>query len=115
MTQKASAKDYILLHILLIIYSCSGILTKLASQQTFLSLPYLFFWCGVLFIMGLYALGWQQVIKRIPLGVAMANKSIVTIWGIIWGMFLFGEKLTLGMIIGPIFIFGGVYMVTRHE
>ena len=38
--------------------------------------------CGVL-LLGIYAIGWQVMLKRFNLGVAYANRSSVVIWGIL--------------------------------
>ena len=51
---------------------------------------------------------WQQVLKRLDLSVAFANKGITIIWGILWGILLFGEKITFGMVIGAIIVIAGI-------
>ena len=55
---------------------------------------------------------WQQILKRMPLTVAYANKPVTLIWGIIWGALIFGEKITVNMLIGAAVIFAGIYLVT---
>ena len=67
-------------------------------------------WCFV--IMFAYAIIWQQILKRMPLTVAYANKPVTLIWGIIWGALIFGEKITVNMLIGAAVIFAGIYLVT---
>ena len=62
----------IALHILLMVYSMSGIFSKLASGEPFLSLKFCLYYGGVIAILGVYALGWQQIVKRLPLTVAFA-------------------------------------------
>ena len=44
-------------------------------------------------ILGIYAIGWQQVIKRMPLTTAYANKAVTLVWGLVWGLLLFHEQL----------------------
>jgi hypothetical protein len=46
---------------------------------------------GVLFV---YAILWQQVLKKIPLTTAIANKSITIVWGMIFGLLFFEEKVS---------------------
>lgn len=71
------------------------------------------FWFGLVFvIMFAYAIIWQQILKRMPLTVAYANKPVTLIWGIIWGALIFGEKITVNMLIGAAVIFAGIYLVT---
>ncbi|MCO7108745.1 hypothetical protein NIA69_05595 [Gemmiger formicilis] len=33
-----------------------------------------------------YAVGWQQVIKHLPLTTAYANKAVTVVWGILLGL-----------------------------
>ena len=59
----------------------------MASRYTenIFSVPFVF-WFGLVFvIMFGYALIWQQILKRMPLTVAYANRPVTLIWGIIWG------------------------------
>ena len=96
------------LHVLLLIYSLSGVLSKNASGQEFLSPTFCFLYAGVIVILGIYALGWQQIIKRLPLTLAFANKAITVVWGIVWGALLFGEQVTPTMVIGGVLVVAGV-------
>lgn len=88
------------LHILLLIYSLSGICAKNASKTDFMSLEFCLLYGGIIIILFIYAIGWQQVIKRIDLSIAFANKSITVIWGIVWGLLFFGEELILSKVVG---------------
>ena len=100
----------IALHILLMVYSMSGIFSKLASGEPFLSLKFCLYYGGVIAILGVYALGWQQIVKRLPLTVAFANKAVTVVWGIVWGVLFFGEKVTAGKVIGATIIILGVVL-----
>ena len=74
------------------------------------------FWFGLVFvIMFGYAIIWQQILKRMPLTVAYANRPVTLIWGIIWGALIFGEKVTWNMIAGAAIIFAGIYLVTGED
>lgn len=98
----------ILLHILLLVYSAIGICSKFAAGQEFLSLNFCILYGIVLLFLFIYAVGWQQVIKRIPLNVAYANRAIVVFWGIVWGIVIFNETLSIGKIIGASLVVAGV-------
>lgn len=108
-------KVYVGLHIMLLMLSIGGILSKLASREAFLSVSFVLFYMGTLVILFTYAVLWQQVLKYIPLTVAYANKGIGLIWGMILGNIFFGEVITLKMIIGAIIVFGGMLMVVTDE
>ena len=103
-------KYFMYLHILLVLYSLSAVFSKLASVEPFLSLKFCVFYGLVLFLLALYALCWQQIIKHLPLTVAYANKAITVVWGIIWGLLIFGEKLTPGKVLGAVFVICGIVL-----
>ena len=112
---KSKIKVIFLLHIMLMIYSMSGICSKLASQQTFLSVKFCCYYGIIILLLGFYAVGWQQVIKRLPLTTAFANKAVTIVWGVIWGAIFFGEVVTIGKIVGALFVITGVVMYAKED
>ena len=111
-----NTKTILALNVLLMFFSLGGIFSKLASKQSFLSLKFILCYGSLLFIMFVYAIGWQQVIKRLPLTMAYANRAITIVWGIIWGLLFFNEKLNVGKIIGAVIVIAGVLLyVTESE
>lgn len=101
-------KNYIALHLFLMLYSTGAIISKLAAQQELLSLPFfLLYGCQVL-ILAFYAIGWQQFIKRMPLSVAYANKAVTVVWGCIWGVLIFQEHLSVGKVVGGLMVLCGI-------
>lgn len=105
---KSKIKALIGLHILLFVFSMSGICSKLAANEEFLSFKFCLCYAGVILILGIYAVCWQQVIKRLPLTTAYANKAITIVWGIVFGVVFFGESINIGKIIGAIVVIAGV-------
>ena len=113
---KSSLKDYVILHLLFLLYSLGGIISKIAAGQNLFSITFLLFYFLILLILFIYAILWQQILKRIELSTAFLNKSIVIIWGMFWGMILFNEQIKINMIIGAaIIVFGVFLVVTSHE
>ena len=111
-----NTKTILALNVLLMFFSLGGIFSKLASKQPFLSLKFILCYGALLFIMFVYAIGWQQIIKRLPLTMAYANRAITIVWGIIWGLLFFNEKLNLGKVIGAVIVIAGVLLyVTESE
>lgn len=108
-------KTFLQLHILLLIYSLSAVFSKLAGQNIFLSTPFIIFYGIVLFILFAYAIVWQQVIKKMPLVTAYSNKAVTVIWGLIWGMVFFKEKITGWNILGVIIIILGIVCVVKAD
>ncbi len=106
---------FVALHILLAIYSLGGICSKLAGQQEFLSFWFVVYYALVLLNLGVYAIVWQQIIKRIPLTTAYANKAIVIIWGILWGFLIFEEQIKWNMIVGAAVVIVGIVLVVTAD
>ena len=112
MKKKGQEKKYfIILHILLFFYSWVAVFSKWASAQAFGSIKFWGLYGCALFVMFIYAIAWQQVLKKISLFTAYASKSVSVIWGLVWGYFLFNEKITLKSIVGAIVIMVGIYFV----
>lgn len=103
-------KYYLLLHILLIIYSLSGICSKKAAAESFLSIEFLLYYLVLLLTLVVYAFGWQQIIKVLPLSTAFANKAITVVWGLVWSKLIFNENITAGKLIGIGFIVAGIVL-----
>ena len=106
---------FIYLHILLFIYSLGAICSKLAGEQAFLSFKFILFYGLVLANLFLYAIIWQQILKKMSLVTAYANKAITVVWGMLWGILLFKEKITVWNIIGAIIIIIGIVLVVTDD
>jgi drug/metabolite transporter (DMT)-like permease len=113
--KNSKLNSYILLHGLLIVYSFSSVLSKLAANEEFLSFKFCLCYSGIIVLLGIYAIFWQQIIKKLPLTSAYANRAITIIWGILWGMIFFKENLTLGMIIGSLLIISGIVLYALSD
>ena len=112
---KTTIKTLIGLHGMLMIYSMSGICSKLAAGESFLSTRFCVYYAIIIALLGVYAIGWQQVIKRIPLTTAFANKAVTVVWGIVWGWFFFGESITPGKLIGAGMVIAGVVLFAKSD
>lgn len=112
---KDKVKMIILLHVLLMVYSLSGVCSKMASKYSFLSLKFCVFYGLLILLLGIYAIVWQQIIKRLPLTTAFANKAVTVVWGIIWGMLFFREKVSLGQIVGACLVIVGVVIFATAD
>lgn len=108
-------KTIFLLHIMLALYSVGGIFSKLVSTQKFPSKNFFLLYGLVLLNLAVYAICWQQILKKIPLFVAYANKAVTIIWGMLWGKIFFNEKITLIKVIGASVIIIGIYYVLSGE
>lgn len=106
---------YMGLHILLLVYSASTVFSKLASGYSFLSFKFLLCYGMVLLLLGAYAVFWQQIIKRLPLMTAYANKAVTVVWGIVWGAVFFDEKITWEKALGAALVIAGVIIYVSGD
>ena len=109
------AKWFLLLHVILGIYAGSSVCSKLAAQQPFLSAAFIVLYGLMLLALVTYAVGWQQVIKRIPLTTAFANKAVTVVWGLVWGALFFREAVTPGKLLGAVLVIAGVILFERAD
>lgn len=98
------------LHVLLLVYSVSIVFSKLASGYSFLSAGFILCYGLMLLLLGVYAVFWQQIIKRLPLMTAYANKAVTVVWGIVWGAAVFHEEITWGKAFGAVLVIAGVIL-----
>lgn len=103
------------LHVLLLLYSFADVLSKYAAGTEFLSLPFIGLYGGVLLLLALYALGWQQVIARMPLTAAYANRAVTLVWGIVWGFLFFHEDVTPTKLVGAAVIMAGIVLFAHED
>ena len=113
-TNKSNAKTYALLHLAVFVMSISSICAKKAGEFDFLSFGFIAFYAGVIIALGVYALIWQQVLRKIPLTNAFVNKSALLVWSLVWGLILFNESITAQKIVGILIVFCGVYLVVSN-
>lgn len=112
-------KNYIQLHLNILLFSLTSVFSKLASVQFNrggLKNPLLYLF---LFLMaancGIYAIAWQKVIKKFSLSTAYANRSVYLIWSQVWAVMIFHESLSGKNIIGLLIVLIGVMVVQKYE
>ena len=108
-----SFKTYLALIGVNCVYACTSIFTKMASRQEMLSWPYLLWMAGAVGVMGVYALLWQQVIKRMPLSTAYMFKGTGLIFGLLIAWAILGECITTNNIIGAAIIVAGIALFAK--
>ncbi len=103
------------LQLFLMVYSFFGLFSKMASQEDFLSWKFIIYYAVVICNLGIYAIVWQQILKRISLVEAYANKAVIIIWGILWGKIFFQEQITYNKIVGALIIICGIILVVSDK
>ena len=115
MKKTIKIKDILLLQAVIVIYTLSSVMAKLASGQEPLSVGFCLFYLIELFVLGLYALLWQQMIKKFELSVAYANRAMALLWSLVWAVVIFHDRVTLKNVIGVVLVILGTVIVNGED
>ena len=86
-----------------------------SAQEEFLSLRFFLFFGGEFLLLGIYAIGWQQILKRLPLTLAYTNKAVTLVWSLLFGVLLFHERVGIKQILGCALVVAGVVLFVRAD
>ena len=103
--------NIILLQFIVIIYTINSIIAKFATKAEPLSLEFFLFYAAEVCVLGVYAICWQQMIKRFELSVAYANRSMAILWTALWSVLIFKESLSVKQLAGIILVVIGTIVV----
>lgn len=115
MKSKSSPLVIALLQGCVVIFAISNICGKFASRYDFLTFNYLLWFFLELLFLGIYAIAWQQIIKKVDISIAYANKATTIFWSMVFALVVFKERITLMNIIGVVLIFIGILVVNRND
>lgn len=113
--KKTTLLDIVLLEVSVVVYSLSTVAANMASKQEFLSLKYILFFGLDFFILGVYAILWQQVIKKFQLSIAYANKASTLLWSMLWNFIIFSQGITPCKVAGVLLVMVGVVVMNMGE
>ena len=122
--KKITVKAILFIQAAVVVFTLSTVFSKLAGMTTGdlvigslvirgLGMKRLFFiGCEVL-CLGIYAIFWQQIIKRFDLSVCYANRAFSIFWTFMWSIIIFQEKIRWNNVAGIIIVFIGIQVVNR--
>ena len=113
--KKTKLNSIFFMHTAFLIYCLYPLLGKFATRYELLSFPFMALYFVVFGVLFVYAILWQQVLKKIPLTTAIANKSITIVWGMIFGLLFFEEKVSLKMAVGAALILSGILILSTEK
>jgi len=114
MKKKSKVADFLQLQGAVIVYSLSTVAAKLASEHEFLSFKYILFFGLEFVILALYAIIWQQVIKKFQLSIAIANKATTLLWSMLWNFIIFSTGITPFKVAGVLVVVLGVIIMNSE-
>lgn len=115
MNQSVSIKNILILQAVVVVYTLSSVVAKFATGKELFSFSFFLFYGLEVAILGIYAILWQQMIKRFDLSVAYANRAMAIVWSAVWAIVLFHEVLALKQMIGIGFVVLGTLIVNSDQ
>lgn len=112
---KTNLKNILMLQGIIILYSISSVIANLASRQTAMSTGFFVLYGLEIAVLGVYAILWQQAIKKFELSIAYANRAMVVLWSMVWAVLLFDNKITPLNILGLALIVAGTLIINKEE
>ena len=114
MKKKIRLVDLLLLQSAVIVYSLSTVAANLASRHEFLSPGYILFFGLEFVILAVYAIIWQQMIKKFQLSIAYANKALTLMWSMLWNFLIFSQGITPWKVVGVLLVVAGVIVMNSE-
>lgn len=112
---KMKWKNVLQLQAVVVIYTISSVMAKTASMHKDNKLLFLLFF-GMEFVMlGVYAILWQQMIKRFELSVAYANRAMAILWSMIWAVIFFHDQITVRNLLGVAIVIAGIMLINTDK
>ena len=115
MNKKQLVKNIIILQAIIALYSLSTVMSKFAAEEEFLSFKFILFYGIEIAILGVYAILWQQIIKKFDISVASANKAMAVLWSMLWAILFFHDNITINNVIGIVIIIIGTLIVNSDN
>ena len=111
MKKKITIKDILFLQAVVIVFTISSIIAKFASGQELMTPAFVVFYGLEIAVLGIYAILWQQVIKKFDLSIAYANKAMGILWSMIWAVLIFHNEITIQNLIGVCLVVAGTIVL----
>ena len=109
----SKAMQYIALVLVYLFYAGISVILKYTGIQTPLSMPWFIGLLGLIVTLGIYAVAWQQILKKVDLGVAYMFKGVSLIFIMLLLYLCFGEPITPMKLIGTGIIIVGIALYAK--
>lgn len=98
-----------------LLYAIVLILNRMASIYAPLSLGYILLLSISVIVLAIYALSWQQIIKRMPISDAYMFKGTSIVFVLLLSSLIFGEIITWQNVVGSIIIIFGIALFAKAD
>jgi drug/metabolite transporter (DMT)-like permease len=107
------SKKYVIFAIVIyIVFPLSSVFMKLASQNNDLLIKFFFFFLSIA-TLGIFSILWQKLLNKVDLIRAYLFKSTTIIWSVVYGISIFGERISLNEILGMVIAMIGLWISLR--
>lgn len=97
------------------VYACEAVCNKYASMHAFMSMQYMLGIAAAVVVLGIYAITWQQILKRIPLTDAYMFKGTSLVFVLLFSVLIFQEIVTVWNLVGLAIILVGTVGYARAD
>ena len=80
-----------------------------------MSFQFILYYGLEMMILGVYAIVWQQLIKKFEISVAYANKAMGLLWSIVWAILIFKDTVSIKNVIGVVIVIIGTMIVNSED
>ena len=98
-----------------LLYAIVLILNRMASIYAPLSLGYILLLSISVIVLAIYAISWQQIIKRMPISDAYMFKGTSIVFVLLLSSLIFGEIITWQTVVGSIIIIFGSALFAKAD
>ena len=113
--KKNIIRNILILQAIIAVYTLSTVAAKFASGKEFLSIEFILLYGVEILILGVYAILWQQIIKKFQISIAYANRAMSLLWAILWAVVFFHEEVSIKNVIGVIIVIIGTIIVNKDD
>lgn len=105
--------QYIALLLVYFFYACLALVMKYTGLQSPLTIQWWLGFAGLVAGLGLYAIAWQQILKRVDLGVAYMFKGASLVFIMLLLYLVYGEPVTPVKLAGTAIIVAGIALYAK--
>lgn len=98
-----------------LLYALVSLLAAMVARLPMFSLMFLLGVGGVFLLFGLYAIVWQQLLKRLPLSLAYMFKGTSLLFVLLLSALFLGDAITWQNLVGAVLIIVGIVLFARAD
>lgn len=97
-----------------LLYASVMLFTRSAAEYDFISWQYILWFIGAVVVMGVYAVCWQQILRRTELSMAYMFKGMSIVFVMLLAYIFFDEAITWNNLLGAAIIILGIALYVKE-